>query len=127
MYPADFRGCFIATSWSNSHHVTMGTARKGEGMGSRSHIDTGHSQQLGHSLRGTGQAERGREDVLASIARIGMGAWVNVQITYQHWRRSTTWAASTPRRCTSGLRATRRHSVWKMLQGIDQRLTRYGI
>ncbi|OXV10858.1 hypothetical protein Egran_01381, partial [Elaphomyces granulatus] len=54
--------------------VSAGTARKGEGIGPRSHINAGHGQQLGPSLRGPGQAGRlGREDVPADITRKGEG------------------------------------------------------
>ncbi|OXV07310.1 hypothetical protein Egran_04925 [Elaphomyces granulatus] len=48
-----------------------------------SHINTGHSQQLGYSLRGSGQAGWPREDVPAGIAR-------SAQITYQHFPRPKT-------------------------------------
>jgi tetratricopeptide (TPR) repeat protein len=53
--------------------VPAGTARKGEGMGPRSPINTERGQQLGHSLRGPRQAGRGREDVPAGTTRKGEG------------------------------------------------------
>ncbi|OXV06246.1 hypothetical protein Egran_05988 [Elaphomyces granulatus] len=42
-------------------------------MGPRSPINAGHGHQLGQPLRGSGQAERGREAVPAGTARKGEG------------------------------------------------------
>ena len=66
--------------------VPAGTARNGESMGPRSHINTGHGHQLGPSLQIPGQAGRGREDVPAGTARIREGMGPKSHVNTGHGR-----------------------------------------
>jgi hypothetical protein len=97
-------------------------------MGPGSHINTGHGQQLGHSLRGPGQAERGREDVpedvRAGTARtregIGPRSYIN---TLGHSLRGP-WQAGRGREYVPALQG---YEKVLGLEDIDQRLTRFVI
>src|SRR5271154_2538878 len=53
-------------------------------MGTRAYINTGHGQQLGHSLQEPGQDGRGGEDVPTRTARIREGMGTRAYINTRH-------------------------------------------